>query len=150
MKKPWYKRWWFIALCIVFGLWVFGKLLEKTSPPTSNVPTAKATEKVVIEQPLLELQTFRWYESYGHAVAEGLVKNISDKPIQSVEVVFLIFDGHDTFITSGSSLTQYNPILPKQSSPFKVYATWNAEMKKANVDFKHLLGGSIRWREKKK
>lgn len=50
---------------------------------------------------------------------------------------------NDNFITSADALIDYNPILAGQSSPFKVMATYNPEIKHWRVEFKDLLGGSI-------
>ena len=52
------------------------------------------------------------------------------------------------FITSDDALIDYNPILPGQTSPFKAMATENPAMRKASIDFKELMGGSIEWRDR--
>jgi hypothetical protein len=76
--------------------------------------------------------------------ASGRVKNISNESLNHVEAV-VVFEAKDgTFITSGSALIDYQPILPGQSSPWKVIETWNPKMAKASLRFKYLMGGGIR------
>jgi hypothetical protein len=48
-----------------------------------------------------------------------------------------------TFIVSDDALTDFNPILPGQISPFKTYSTYNPEMSKCDLKFKSLLGAQI-------
>lgn len=98
--------------------------------------------------PLLELQTWRWGENYSYATAEGSVKNISGRSLEHVTAVVQFYDKNGNFITSADALIDYNPILPNQISPFKVMATYNPEMKKAGVEFKYLMGGTIEHSEK--
>jgi hypothetical protein len=45
--------------------------------------------------------------------------------------------------SSDDALIDYNPILPGQKSPFKVYATWNPAMDNASISFKFMGGKSI-------
>lgn len=52
-------------------------------------------------------------------------------------------------VTSATSLIDYNPILPNQTSPFKVIATYNPAMKSASIVFKYLGGPTIPFDERK-
>jgi hypothetical protein len=63
--------------------------------------------------------------------------------LEHVTAVVQFYDKYGNFITSADALIDYNPILPNQISPFKVMATYNPEMKKAGVEFKYLMGGTI-------
>ncbi|MBE9582555.1 MAG: zinc ribbon domain-containing protein [Proteobacteria bacterium] len=97
----------------------------------------------------LVLVNSRWSEDYGYATYEGQVKNISSLKLENVQAVVTWYDRNDNMITSSSALIEYNPILPGQSSPFKVMKTYNPAMQKAGVEFSHLMGGTIRtYREK--
>ena len=91
-----------------------------------------------------------WHEEYDYAIAEGSVKNISDIKLENVEaeVSFNAKDG--SFITSADALIEYNPILPGQTSPFKVSVTFNPAMKSASLQFKYLMGGTIPWKKREK
>jgi hypothetical protein len=95
----------------------------------------------------LEMVSTDWHWSweYDWATAEGRVKNISDRPLDHVIARVEWETRGGQFITSGESLTDYQPILPGQTSPWKVMATWNPEMAKgrASVHFSYLMGGSI-------
>jgi len=97
-------------------------------------------------EPLLELQSWHWSMQHGFAIAEGTVKNISKQKLENVEVVVMFKDRDDHLITTGEALIAYNPILPGQTSPFKAMATANPAMAKSSIDFKRLMGGSIRWK----
>lgn len=91
----------------------------------------------------LVIVSWHWSESSAFAIAEGEVLNVSNESLRNVEAVvtFRAVDG--TFITSDSALIEYNPILPGQTSPFSVMATWNPQMKKASLRFKELLGTAL-------
>lgn len=91
----------------------------------------------------LELIKWSWQKEYSHAIAEGLVKNISGRSLSNVTAVVIFKDESGNFISSGDALVDYNPILSGQTSPFKVYGTWNPAMAKASVQFKKLLGGTL-------
>lgn len=119
---------------------------SSTSSSSSNGTSATSTSN----EPMLEIQNWSWHDEYDYAIAEGLVKNISGTKLENVEaeVSFKTSDG--TFITSSDALIQYNPIMPDQSSPFKVMATFNPAMKSASIQFKYLGGETIPWKEKGK
>lgn len=98
----------------------------------------------------LEILSWSWSgPSYGYAKASGQVKNISDHTLDNVVAVVTFYDSKGTFITSDNALIEYNPILPNQTSPFEVMATWNPAMNKAFLEFKHLMGGTIATYRKK-
>jgi hypothetical protein len=91
----------------------------------------------------LALIAHKWRNEYGYAIMEGQVMNISQRPLDEVEAVATFYDETGGFITSHDAIIEYNPIRPYQISPFKVATTYNPDMKKANVEFKYLVGGSI-------
>jgi len=91
----------------------------------------------------LELITFNWHTEHNYAIVEGQVKNISSGSLKNVTIVASFYDASGSFITSADALIDYNPILPGQISPFKAMHTENPAMKKAGVEFKYLMGGSI-------
>ena len=97
----------------------------------------------------LELLNWHWSTGHGYAKAEGQVKNISGRKLKNVEALVIWFDNNGNMITSDSSLIEYNPIMPGQTSPFSVMEQYNPAMTKARVEFKYLFGGSIQtYREK--
>lgn len=92
----------------------------------------------------LEILDSHWYREYDYVTYEGRVKNISNESLKNVEAVATWYDKNGNLVTSDSSLIQYNPILPGQTSPFKVMEIYNPAMNKAGVEFSHLMGGTIR------
>ncbi len=92
---------------------------------------------------LLEVRAWKFYIEYKYAKVTGLVKNISNKPLSNVVAVVNFYDQRGNFIKSDSALIEYNPILPGQTSPFKVLTTANPAMVKSSLSFKFLMGGKI-------
>lgn len=92
----------------------------------------------------LELLNTNWSVKYEHATYEGQIKNISNIKLKNVQAVVTWYDKNGNMITSRSSLIEYNPIMPGQTSPFKVIKSFNPVMKTARVDFSYLMGGTIR------
>lgn len=99
----------------------------------------------------LELITWSLSTTAGgsYVEARGLVKNISDRSLRNVEAVANFYDKNGNFITSSSALIKFNPILAGQTSPFTVMETYNPAMKKASIQFKFLMGGTIPTYQKK-
>ena len=91
----------------------------------------------------LELISWSWSEEHGYVTAEGQVKNISGQKLKSVEALVTWYDSNGTMITYDSSLIEYNPIMPGQTSPFKVMEQYNPAMKKAGIEFKFMWGSMI-------
>jgi hypothetical protein len=54
------------------------------------------------------------------------------------------------FISSDDALIEYNPLLPGQSSPFKVMVRFNPAMKTYRVHFKDVLGRVIDYEDRRK
>ena len=139
------------CLVLVVLIVFFGFYAATTSPSSSSfTPDASTPAAAESEQPQLELESWNWHEESGFAIADGTVKNISASSLQNVTAVVSFEDGRGNHVTSDEALIDYNPILPGQTSPFKVMATWNPAMRKAGVDFKSLMGGTISWRERPK
>lgn len=94
---------------------------------------------------MLQLVSWNWSTAHGYVTAEGQVKNISNQSIQNAQAVVTFYTSGGEFITSSDALIEYNPILPGQTSPFKVMARHNPAMNKAGIDFKTLFGQKIPW-----
>lgn len=93
--------------------------------------------------PKLQLIRWGWREHYGFAISEGVVKNISNKSLKSVSAMVMFYTPSGDVITSDEALIELDPILPGQSSPFKITTTYNPSMSKAYIQFKELFGGTI-------
>lgn len=116
------------------------------STPRSRPParTVQSTPKAPAPTELL-LLSWSWHQERDYAIVEGEVENISGHRLVNVEalVTFKTKDGE--FITSDSSLIEYQILMPDQKSPFKVMARWNPLMSNAHISFKTLFGDRIRW-----
>lgn len=115
---------------------------QSGSPSSRPAPAVSA--------PVLELQSWSWHIEYDYAIAEGTVKNISSTSLKNVQAIVTFHDKAGGFITSDDALIEYDPILPGQTSPFKVMARHNPAMKNAGIDFKQLMGGTLQWRERER
>ena len=91
----------------------------------------------------LELLSWHWSEGHGYVTAEGKVKNISGRKLKKVAALVTWYDANGNMITYDSSLIEYNPIMPNQSSPFKVMEQYNPAMKSATIEFKFMWGDRI-------
>ena len=139
-----------IALLVVLALWGIGKFMgggsSQTHTSTDNSSTG-ATESPGVSGPQLECLGYRWHIESGFAILEGRVKNITSQSMKNVTAVASFYDGSNGFITSSDAIIDYNPILPGQVSPFRVMQTENPAMKKAGIEFKYLMGGTIQFKE---
>lgn len=104
---------------------------------------ARRSLESTLDRVTLVLGDWRWGEQHGYAIVEGEVTNISESSIQNVQAVVRFYTLSDQFITSDTSLLKFNPILPGQTSPFKVYAQWNPEMRSARISFSQLFGQTL-------
>ncbi|GAI35654.1 unnamed protein product, partial [marine sediment metagenome] len=100
----------------------------------------------LIQNAKLVLLDWSWHSEHGFAIVSGQVKNISEKPLHNIEAVAMFKTKAGKLVTSESSLIEFNPIMPRQASPFEVVSTYNPQMETVNITFKNLLGGTILWR----
>ncbi|MFP4053126.1 MAG: FxLYD domain-containing protein [Phycisphaerae bacterium] len=91
----------------------------------------------------LVLESWNWKTRRGFAIAEGEVTNISGSKLQNVMAVVSYYDASGEVITTDSTLTEFNPILPGQTSPFRVMTVRNPAMESTRLRFRHLMGGTI-------
>jgi len=116
---------------------------EKRKAKEAEEQATKDAEASLKASAKLELQSWHWREESSYAIAEGTVKNISSEPLKNVTAVVSFEDKEGNHITSGDAIIEFNPILPGQTSPFHAMATWNPAMRKAHIQFKELMGGTI-------
>lgn len=91
----------------------------------------------------LKVSGWSWGHQHDYAIAEGQVTNVSAAPIENLIAVVSFKTADGRFITSDDALVDYNPILPGQTSPWKVMARWNPAMESASVEFKTMFGGTV-------
>ena len=117
---------------------------------SSNSESTKTQPSTKQSTELLELISTGTSREYGYCEITGLVKNISDKPLDNIEAVVNFLDADGNFIKFDSALIEYNPILPNQTSPFSVMTTDNPEIEAFNINFKYLMGGTILMKDSRK
>lgn len=103
----------------------------------------KEQQNEKVRKAYLVIGPFRWSAQYGYVTAEGEVVNVSGKKLDNVEAVAKFYDADGTFITSSDALIEYRPLMPGQSSPYKIMVPHNPVMNKASVQFKLLSGQEI-------
>lgn len=122
----------------------FAQYQERAAGADQKVAQERA-KKAKKASARLQLISWRWSTAHGYVTVEGQVKNISDKSIENAQAVATLYTSGGEFITSSDALIEYNPVLPGQTSPFKVMVKHNPAMKKAGIDFKTLFGKKISW-----
>jgi hypothetical protein len=60
---------------------------------------------------------------------EGEVKNISARKLENIEAVGEFYTDSGEIVKFGDVLVEYTPIMPGQTSPFKVVVTENPQIK---------------------
>jgi hypothetical protein len=99
-------------------------------------------------QPVLELRSALMRQSSrSHMTVEGEVVNISGESLKYVTAVITWRDASGEFITSDKAIIEYNPVLPGQTSPFKVISTRNPEMDRFDITFRLLSGPDLSTRD---
>lgn len=125
---------------VLFAVFLCGMSTEiDSTPPQDDVAIA----------PECQLEVIDWNvgrASRGFAEVHGMVRNLSTDRLGNVTAVVNWYTADNTFIRSDDALIEYNPIMPGQSSPFRVISPYNPQMHTARIEFKELMGGKIRAR----
>jgi uncharacterized protein YgiM (DUF1202 family) len=121
--------------------------LQKLDPQNSAYKEkyeyySSVLEKQIAEQEaqarigkVLEITSWNWRQESGYAVVEGMVKNLTQTKLENVQAVAAFFTSEGDLITYGSTLIKYRPLMPGQTSPFRVMAVWNPMMKTTSLTF---------------
>ena len=118
------------------------------SPPQSTTRSSGGT--ISQSSPDLVLLSSSGSDSYGYHQVTGEVQNISGRSLRNVEAVISWYSDSGQFVTTDSSLIEFNPLLQGQTSPFKVMTRSNPEMKKFTVAFKQFGGATLQTRDDSK
>ena len=144
---------------VMLGSWTMDNYKDKIQAKVETTPSSASTgspiKKPVNPKPIrnlapLELGDWHWSNEHGYAIVEGVVKNVSGSRLKNVMAVVTFYTKNKKFITSSDSLLEYNPVMPGQTSPFKVMVKKNPQMHTAYVDFKTMFGGRVDFIKKKK
>ena len=100
-------------------------------------------------QPQLALLSARGYAEHGFHHVEGRVENVSGASLKNVTAVVTWYTAEDQFITTHDAIIDYNPVLPGQTSPFDTLGSTNPAMSRYKVQFKELLGGTLRTEDRR-
>ena len=74
--------------------------------------------------------------------------NLTDKPIDSLTAVIEFRTADGTFVKSEMGIVEFQPLLPGQTSPWKVMTTHNPAIEKVGLRFKRMFSGAVSARSK--
>jgi len=84
----------------------------------------------------IEVISWNWGNQTSRiVVAEGVIKNISKKPLDFLKVNVTWSDSDGKYITHGISYIDLTSFKNGQESTFKVFKQYNSKMKKASISF---------------
>jgi hypothetical protein len=128
---------WFIGLSAAL-VWIIAMLamVGRESQAQQGPPSPQATTGHVLE---LKSALMR-QSSSNYMTVEGEVVNLTEQSLERIAVVITWRDRVGGFITSNTVLIDYDPILPKQTSPFKVISKRNPQMDHFDISFRQLGG----------
>ena len=109
-------------------------LLSRTGTPAARASTAIAAPTTTSADQLALRSTTGAHSSANHWTVQGQVTNLTDRPLTNVAAVSTWYTTGGTFISSDTALVEYNPLMPGQTSPFKVITRGNPQMAKDVAD----------------
>ena len=92
--------------------------------------------------PLLELRSGKLYEEGGFKIAEGQVTNIGREPLVGVMAV-VEFRADQRIVNTVRAPIAFNPLMPGETSPFKVTTSPRAAINLAEFEFEQRSIGII-------
>lgn len=95
-------------------------------------------------RPQLEIQSWNCRIERRSIQIQGQVKNISNESLHSVRAIGSFFTGEGDFVKYADSFIEFNPILPGQTSNFRIRTSTDPTITSCQVTFGQLFGGSIR------
>lgn len=104
-------------------------------------------DKLLREDSQLALLKWSWSVRSGHAITEGIVKNVSNKDIKDIKAVVVFRSKKDEIISSSSIVVKPNPIRPGETSSFKIKTKHKRGMDHAEIDFFYPSDKPIEWYE---
>ena len=114
-----------------------GTISGMAGEPTRAGPTPSET-------PPLRLLGHGCRQEYGYQICEGEVRNVSSERLENVMVEVRFKDRTGSFIKSEDALISYQPLMPGQTSPFKVGTSANPMIWHYTIGFKQMFGGELK------
>jgi len=114
-----------------------GRTMRQNQPDGPAVPSEPEYDLELLSSSGIEKST-------GYLIVSGEVKNVSGHSLRRVAAVSTWYAKDGTMVTSDSAVTEYDPVLDGQTSPFKTIASPNPAAQKYVVAFKVLGGGTLR------
>ena len=130
------------ALPFVFLLWLL-VILNCVAPSDRRTNSANSSSS----SPELELLSFHGEREYSFLIVNGQVKNISGNKMEGVWAVVEFYDSQGRLVTSEDGVIEYNPLMPEQTSPFKVMQRDNPLISTFKVKFKYTFGTPISYKD---
>lgn len=127
---------------------VFIEEASKTDPDLQKLATLadKLSKELAGDNPIkLKLLDWSCNTEYGYTTIEGRVKNTSAEPIANLEARGDFVTSDKTFVKSDSALVDYRPLMPNQTTPFKVMTSENPLISSCEIAFKEFGGGIVRY-----
>lgn len=137
------------VLSAVVGLLLIAPAIPKSASPSNSVSVASSdnAQYVANRQAFhLDASGMRCDIEFGFVTVSGTVTNATQAPLRSVMAVASHYSSDGTFIRSDSALVEYDPLMPGQTSPYKVMSRYNPMMISCRVEFKLMFGGRLQIR----
>ena len=141
----------FGALCVMafcFGgpstrAWMTGFIIG-VAGLTGEPSAGRATPFASDAPPPLRLLGHGCRKEQPYLICEGEVRNITGQPLDSVMAEIRFKDQAGTFVKAESALIDYQPLMPGQTSPFKVYTMGNPQIWHFSFGFREMFGGALK------
>ena len=127
---------------LVFAMWI-ALILGCAGPSERSSVNSNGSTSAANAAPELELLSFNGERGYSYLTVNGQVRNISGKKMEGVWAVVEFYDNQGSMITSEDGIIEYNPLMPGQTSPFKVMQRDNPLISTFKVNFKYTFGTPI-------
>lgn len=128
-----------IAMC-AGGFFMFLALLavigSMSKSPATNSDRTTESQAPPPEAPVLMTRGWTFSREYDYITAEGRVTNISPEPLRYVQAVVTFTTKSGDFVTTDESYLDYNPIMPGQTSSWKIMLRDNPVIALATLEFK--------------
>lgn len=116
---------------------------EPSSAAVASDQAEAKPEPVAATKYDVRLHSWHCTTEYGYHQIDGEIENISDRPLDRV-MIYATFKGSDgTVIKTAAALIDYQPLMPGQTSPFKVMATANPLIRQCFVSVGTMFGGAL-------